>query len=252
MEHKTIELDVTLDKSSPVPLYFQLARELERAISDGRLVKGGFLENELDLAELWQVSRPTVRQAIQGLVDSGLLVRQRGVGTQVVNDELRPRVRLRGLYDELAEQGRHPTTTVIGHERVVADAWVSDALALPRGAVVVQIERCRYADGQRLAILRNWLTVEAAGEITTEQLLDNGLYALLRARGVWPHYLLQRIGARTASPTDAALLDLPVGAPLLTMSRQMQDKSGARVDIGDHVYNASVYSVEMPVVESSV
>jgi DNA-binding GntR family transcriptional regulator len=250
MERTTAAFDITLDRSSPMPLYFQLARELERAISDGRLVKGGFLENEIELASTWQLSRPTVRRAIQELVDSGLLVRQRGVGTQVVNDELRPRVRLRGLYDELLADGRHPTTTMIAHERVVADASISDALGLSRGSTVVHIERCRVADGRRIAILRNWLTVEAAGDITTEQLLGNGLYALLRARGVQPHYLLQRIGARTASPIDAALLDLPVGAPLLTTDQQMQDRSGTRVDIGEHVYDAMHYSVELPVVEN--
>jgi DNA-binding GntR family transcriptional regulator len=250
MERVTSEPDVNLDRSSPVPLYFQLAGELERAIAEGRLVKGGYLKNEIDLSELWQLSRPTVRRAIEELVDNGLLVRQRGVGTRVVNDQIRPRVRLRSLYDELVDQGRNPTTTVIAHEQVVADAWVSDALALPRGSVVVQLERCRYADGRRLAILRNWLTVDAAGDIPTEQLLETGLYALLRARGVWPHYLVQRIGARGAAPTDAALLDLPVGAPLLTMHRQMQSKSGARVDIGEHVYDASLYSVETALVET--
>ena len=250
MERPTAEFDITLDRSSPMPLYFQLAREIERAISDGRLVKGGFLENEIQLASGWQLSRPTVRRAIQELVDNGLLVRQRGVGTQVVNDELRQRVRLRGLYDELLAQGRQPTTTMIGHERLVADASISDALALPRGSTVVHIERCRVANGRRIAILRNWLTVEAAGDITTEQLLGDGLYSLLRARGVLPHYLFQRIGARTASPVDAALLDLPVGAPLLTMQRQMQDRSGSRVDSGDHVYDATHYAVEMPVIET--
>jgi len=250
MDHDIMQVDVTLDRSSPVPLYFQLSRELERAIADGRLVKGGFLANEIELAVLWQVSRPTVSKAIQELVDSGMMVRQRGIGTQVVNDQLRPRVRLRSLYEELADAGRHPTTTVISHEQVVADSSVSEALGVAPGATVVAIERCRYSNGRRLAILRNWLTIDAAGEITTEELINGGLYAQLRSRGVWPHYLIQRIGARTASPTDAALLNLAVGAPLLTMHRVMQDKSGTRVDVGDHVYDASNYEVEMPVIET--
>jgi DNA-binding GntR family transcriptional regulator len=250
MSRAVNEIEVTLDRSSPVPLYYQLERELERAIADGRLAKGTFLGNEIELSVIWQLSRPTVRRAIQALVENGLLVRQRGVGTQVVNDELRQRVRLRGLNDELLEQGKKPSTTVLSHEVVVGDSWITDALGIPRGSRVVQIERCRYADGQRLAILRNWLNPLAAGDITTDQLGEQGLYALLRARGVWPHFLIQRIGSRCASPTDAALLGLPVGAPLLTSFRHMQDKSGARVDIGDHVYDASIHSVEMAVVET--
>jgi DNA-binding GntR family transcriptional regulator len=250
MQRLITEIDIDLDRSSPVPLYHQLAAELRRAISEGRLPKGGFLENELDLADTWQLSRPTVRRAIQELVAAGLLVRQRGVGTQVVNDDLRPKVRLGSLFDDLAAQGRHPTTTVITHERVVADAAVSAELGLAPGSTVVHIERCRYADGRRLAIIRHWLTVEAAGELTTAQLTTSGLYSLLRARGIWPHYAVQRIGARAAAPTDAALLDLPTGAPLLTMHAVMQDKSGTRVDVGDHVYDASAYSIEMAVIET--
>jgi DNA-binding GntR family transcriptional regulator len=250
MERVVADVDISIDRSSPVPLYHQLADELRRALVEGRLVKGGFLENEIDLAETWQLSRPTVRRAIQELVEAGLLVRQRGVGTQVVNDELRPKVRLSSLYDDLAAHDRQPSTMVITHERVVADAAVSDALGLPPGSTVVHLERCRYAAGRRLAVLRNWLTVEAAGEIATAQLTATGLYTTLRARGIWPHYAWQRIGARTASPTDAALLDLPVGAALLTLHVVMQDKSGARVDVGDHVYDASEYTMEMAVIET--
>jgi len=250
MERVITELAITVDRSSPVPLYYQLAAELRRAIAEGRLVKGGFLDNELELAEVWQMSRPTVRRAIQELVDAGLLVRQRGVGTQVVNDELRPKVRLTSLYDDLLAVDGDPTTTVITHERVIADTTVSAGLALALGSTVVHTERCRLSAGRRLAVLRNWLTIDAAGELTTTQLVGNGLYALLRARGIWPHYAVQRIGARTAGPTDAALLDLPVGAPLLTVHRVMQDKSGTRIDVGDHVYDASAYSMEMAIVES--
>jgi len=250
MERVSPQLDVSVDRSSPIPLYHQLAAELRRAIAEGRLVKGGFLGNELELADAWQLSRPTVRRAIEELVDAGLLVRQRGVGTQVVNDELRPKVRLTSLYDVLSAQGRHPTTMVMTHERVIADADVCVELALPPGSMAVHIERCRFAGGRRLAILRNWLTIESAGELTTEQLVGGGLYAWLRARGIWPHYAIQRTGARTAAPTDAALLDLPVGAPLLTVHVVMQDRSGTRIDVGHHVCDASEYSMETAVIES--
>ncbi len=250
MERVSPQLDVMVDRSSPVPLYHQLAAELRRAIAEGRLVKGGFLGNELELAETWQLSRPTVRRAIEELVDAGLLVRQRGVGTQVVNDELRPKVRLTSLHDDLSARDRHPTTTVITHERVIGDAAVCAELSLAPGSTVVHVERCRFADGRRLAILRNWLTIGAAGDLTTEQLVANGLYAWLRARGIWPHYAIQRIGARTAAPTDAALLDLPVGAPMLTVHVVMQDRSGTRVEVGDHVYDASAYSMETAVIET--
>src|SRR3954470_21609266 len=86
--------DVALDRSSPVPLYFQLATQLEAAIDRGDLSAGGRLDNEIELADRLGVSRPTMRRAIQELVSKGLLVRKRGVGTQVVRGGLKRRVEL--------------------------------------------------------------------------------------------------------------------------------------------------------------
>ena len=72
---------VRLDHDSPVPLYHQAAQALEEAIDDGRLPRGSKLESELDLAEQLRISRPTMRAAIKQLVDKGLLLRRRGIGT---------------------------------------------------------------------------------------------------------------------------------------------------------------------------
>ena len=71
-------LTVELDRSSPVPLYYQLAQAIEAAIRDGELAPGDRFENELALAKRLTLSRPTTRRAIQELVDKGLLVRKRG------------------------------------------------------------------------------------------------------------------------------------------------------------------------------
>jgi DNA-binding GntR family transcriptional regulator len=196
------------------------------------------------------VSRLTLRRAIQELVDNGLLVRKRGVGTQVVNDQLPRPARLGSLYDDLIERGRTPSTTVLAHERVIADDVIADQLSLPPGSPVVYLERCRYADGKRLAILRNWLTVAAAADITTDDLMATGLYCLLRDRGIWPHSSWRRLAARNAGPVDAALLGLAVGAPVLVMESTMQDKSGTRIEVSEQLHDGASYTMELSVVES--
>ena len=81
-----VPLAVELDRSSPVPLYSQLAQAIEAAIRYGDLAPGDRFENELALAKRLTLSRPTTRKAIQQLVDKGLLVRKRGIGTQVVQN----------------------------------------------------------------------------------------------------------------------------------------------------------------------
>jgi DNA-binding GntR family transcriptional regulator len=156
------DLEIVLNRVSPVPLYHQLARQLVAAIEGGILPKGAFLDNELDLADRWQVSRPTVRRAIQDLVDAGMLVRRRGVGTQVVNDQVRRPFKLTSLFDDLAAIGREPVTAVLTVATVQADEDIAEALEVAVGTDVVHLERTRSVGGQPLAILRNWLVGDVA------------------------------------------------------------------------------------------
>ena len=94
--------EITVDHASPVPLYFQVASQIEKAIDSGSLAVGTRLDNEIDLAARLGLSRPTIRQAIGSLVDKGLVVRRRGAGTQVVFNRVRRPLELTSLYDDLA------------------------------------------------------------------------------------------------------------------------------------------------------
>lgn len=245
-----MELDVSLNRLSPVPLYHQLAHQLKEAISSGELAKGTFLGNELLLADQWQVSRPTVRRAIQDLVDDGLLVRRRGVGTQVVNDQVRRPSTLTSLYEDLAASGREPRTVVISLERVRATDEDAESLGIRAGTTVVEVVRLRSAGIQPLAVMRNVLPVELGADLDVDDLEQRSLYSLLRERGVRPHYATQRVGARAASDHESVLLRVRPGAPLVTMRRVLQDDTGRKVEIGDHAYDAAHYTIEMSIVES--
>src|ERR1700754_5105784 len=103
---------VEIDRSSPVPLYHQLAEQLTAAITDGTLQPGDPFENEIAVAERLQLSRPTGRRAIQELVDQGLLDPRRGLGTTVANRKVHRKVALSSLYDDLHRDGRKPRTEV--------------------------------------------------------------------------------------------------------------------------------------------
>ena len=123
-------LPFDLDRTSPVPLYYQLAQQLEAAIEHGVLAPGNLLGNEVDLSVRLGLSRPTVRQAIQSLVDKGLLVRRRGVGTQVVHSQVKRPLELSSLYDDLESAGQGPSTRVLRNERTPASPDVAAALCL--------------------------------------------------------------------------------------------------------------------------
>lgn len=237
------QLGLSVDRTSPVPLYYQLARQLEAAIGAGTLAPGSLLGNEIELAARLGLSRPTVRQAIQSLVDKGLLVRRRGVGTQVVHSTIRRPLELSSLYDDLETAGQRPETRVLGIAVEPATAEVAAALGVADGADVQLVERLRYAGGEPLAYLRNHLPLGLL-PLDAERLEATGLYRLMRAAGITLHSARQSVGARAAGAEEAGRLGESAGAPLLTMERTTFDDKGRAVELGAHVYRASRYAFE--------
>src|SRR5690349_24653199 len=176
---------VHLDRSSPVPLYFQVATRLQELIEKGEIGVGSRIENEVDLAERLGVSRPTTRRAIQYLVERGMLVRKRGVGTQVVHPKVRRPVELSSLSDDLSAGDRAPRTEVLDLRVVPASEEVAAALELLPGTEVTWIERLRHAAGEPLALMHNAIPRDVLRP-TEADLAANGLYELLRQAGHVP------------------------------------------------------------------
>jgi GntR family transcriptional regulator len=244
----SVRLPVQIDRASPIPLYHQLAEQLSALIEGGTLKPGDLFENELSLAQRLGLSRPTVRQAIGQLLTQGLFVRRRGIGTTVAKGMVHRRAELTSLYEDLAREGRQPHTDVLCLVTDALDDRATAALGLSTNTPLVAMVRIRYAGDTPLAVLRNWLPPQYA-DITPEQLSSNGLYALLRARGVRPKVARQTIGAHNAGREDRRLLHLTKAEPLLTMTRSAYDGKGDAVEFGDHCYRAEHYALDMTVHE---
>ena len=235
---------LVIDRNSPVPLYFQVAQHMESAIQSGDLPTGTLLQNEVDLAESLGLSRPTMRRAMQHLVDKGLVVRRRGVGTRVVLPKLRRPLELTSLNDDLNRAGRKPTTEVLSFERVEAPDDVAERLEVPEGTLVLELVRLRRADGEPIAKLTNYLP-ERIAEFSESDLGDHGLYDLMRSQGVALHSATQTLGARNATAAESRMLDEPRGAALITAQRVTYDDHGAAVEFGNHIYASSRYTFEV-------
>lgn len=236
-----------LDRTGPVPLYFQVSSMLEAAIRSGGIPAGARLENEIAIGQRLGLSRPTIRRAIQELVDKGLLVRRRGIGTQVVQGQVTRQVELTSLYEDLKSAHHEPGTKVLQHETRPAEAGVAEHLGVPVGSDIVYLRRQRLTDGVPVALLENYLPPEF-GDITTEQLESRGLYQILRGRGVTIRIAKQKIGARRAHGDESELLGIDKGGPVLTMERVAFDASGRVIEFGHHCYRPDMYSFETTLV----
>ena len=238
---------ISVNRSSPVPLYFQVAEQLERAILDGSLGPGERISNEVALAQELGLSRPTMRQAIQVLVDKGLLVRKRGVGTQVVRGQVSRPLELTSLFDDLTQAGARVGTQVLSLDSIEPDAETSAALQLAAGDQVWRLERLRFVGDEPLAHMLNFLPVSLA-DLGSVDFTAVGLYETLRRSGVVMRVAQQRICARRAEPAEAKLLHEKRGAPLLTMERTAFDDAGNGVEVGIHAYRPALYAFESTLV----
>jgi DNA-binding GntR family transcriptional regulator len=233
------------DRSSPVPLFFQISEEIRRLIEDGSLEPGTFLAGENELAAQWDVSRPTVRRAMDELVQAGLVQRRRGLGTMVVRNEIRRSSRLSSLYDDLIHLDRKPTTTVISMTRLRATGDIARDMQVDEGAEVLTLRRVRFVDGTGLALLHNYIPFDLVAGLTAQDFQRDGLYSMLRKRGCFPTHAVQSVGARIAMRQEAHHLGISEGSPVLTAERVTRDATGRVVDLGRHVYDASHYLFEM-------
>jgi len=235
---------IQVDRNSPVPLYFQVAQHLEHLIESGDLATGTRLENEIDLADQLGLSRQTMRRAIEYLVGRGLLLRKRGIGTQVVQAKVTREVELTSLYDDLAKTGRDPSTTVVSFSTEPAPDALAAEFGLAAGTPVYVFERLRFAGAEPLALMRNHVP-EHLMRLSAADLEAQGLYNLFRANGISMRIAKQSIGARAATAAEARALGERKGAPLLTMERSAYDEQGRAVEHGRHVYRASRYRFDL-------
>ena len=214
--------DIAIDRTNEVPLYSQIAEALAALILDGTLTPGTRIEDEVSMARRLEVSRPTTRQALQRLVDRGLISRRRGAGTVVTSPHVRRPMELSSLLADLTRGGHTVSTTITDYSTHPADEEEAERLEIEPGTNVTRIRRMRCADGEPIALMDN----------------------LLRTQGVVPTTATQAIGARNATTDEAKALDEKRRAALLTVTRTAYDSSGAVIEYGTHVYRASRYSFE--------
>src|SRR5689334_20178366 len=173
---------MTLEPSSPLPLYHQLERVLAERIADGRY-RDGF-PGDLELAAEFSVSRGTVRQALDRLARSGLIVRHQGRGSFVAAPLEYPLGRFYRFAHEMQVRGIPESSRVLARGVVRAPAAVAGALGLPRGERVLRVVRLRLAGERPLLLETSHFPDDVGAPLRFADLSEGSLYDLLEGSAV--------------------------------------------------------------------
>lgn len=208
-----------IDRSSPLPLYFQLARLLTEDIVRGRLSPGERLTSEPDIGNQFGVSRATVRQALQRLESEGLIQRIKGRGTFVAGSrEHSWLLQSSGgfFHEEVDRMGFAVTSTVLRAEVAPLTHWATDALGLPDSAKGVNLERLRFIDGKAALYVADYLPTQFADAALSLSDGDGSLYDRLeQMTGVTVHGGRRTLEAVHAETRVTEMLGVRSRTPLM-------------------------------------
>lgn len=232
-----------LSRSSPEPLYRQLAGHLEADIRSGRLAPGHRLESETVLGLRFAVSRITLRQAVEELVRKQLVVRKQGKGTFVTAAAVRHDLKhLHGLLGSLFSQAAKASTKLLRYELCVPPADVIGLLNLPPGEPALRLDRLYLIDGKPVAFAQACLVPEVAT-------LARGKAALISTedmmRDVGIRVVSSQVGIRaeTAGAVVGRLLKISARAPVLVLRRKTFGDDGMIKEVGRISFCSDAYEL---------
>jgi GntR family transcriptional regulator len=223
------------------PLYLQLKRWIEDAVARGAIKPGDALPSERDLALRVDVSRVTVRKAVQHLVRDGVLVQRHGSGTFVAPQTHRVEQSLSQLTsfaEDMARRGMSVHSVWLDRGIYHPSPEETVVLGLSSGENVSRVARLRISGDMPLAIERAALSARA---LPDPDQIGTSLYAHLEKSGNRPVRAIQRIRAANLGEDDAKLLEVPAGAAGLYIERISYLNSGKVIEFTRSIYRGDTY-----------
>lgn len=227
-----------LEESGRGPLYRQVQSLIRDAMNAGSLRPEETIPPERELASELGVSRITIRKAIDGLVDEGLLTRRQGAGTFVAGRVEKQFAKLTSFSEDMAARGRAVRSEWLLRAEGAVTPDEALTLGLSPGTRVYRFNRIRYADDLGMAL--EYSTIAGFG-LTSLGAVDASLYAALQATGNRPVRALQRLRAVLFDERQAKLLGVEPGAPGLFIERRGFLEDGRTIEMTHSWYRGDAY-----------
>lgn len=235
----------SINRRSKIPYYQQLYEILRGKIVNGEWKPGDMMPPETELIELYQVSRNTVRQVLDLLVQEGLIYRQRGRGTFVSHPTLeQTMLRIVSFTEDMKQRGFIPSTQVLSAQIIAAPSDKANKLQLDDGEELAVIERLRMADGEPMSVEKSFLVHQYCPNIFRYDYAHNPLRQVLeRDYRIRLVHARQVIRAVMATVELAEILEIKIPSPLLFIERVTFSQDMLPVEYLEIFYRADRYSL---------
>jgi len=237
---------------SPLPLYTQIKDVLRERILDGTYPAHSKLPSESELIGAFGVSRITVRQALRDLQKEGLTFSIQGKGTFVTKPKaVQELTRLQGFGEAMARKGYETYSKLVGTKELSADKAVAQALDLPQGTPVVQIERIRYLNRSPVSLDVSFFPADVGRRLVQEDLATRDIFDILENDydlGLEAADLT--IDATIATRRLGKLLGVEEGSPILRIERLTYVSGGRPMDFEYLYYTGDSYQYRLRVERS--
>jgi len=212
---------MSIDKNSLLPLYHQVEESIRQDIANRIYLSGQSIPTELELQEKFNVSRETIRKAVNNLVLAGLVEKRKGVGTFVTHPKIVHRIgHIYGSSEEILARGMIPSTTFIERKEINPPEPMRQEMAIEKGATVIKVKRLRFVNEEPVAILSSYLPKDLVPDLARVKFRGNSLYKTLEE--IY-HLTLSEgdeiIEAGSIRGKDAELLRIRKASPVLVVRR---------------------------------
>ncbi|MDN7242892.1 GntR family transcriptional regulator [Planococcus sp. N028] len=238
-----------IDKEGVVPIYYQLKTMIKEQVEGGRWKPDDMIPSERELSEKYKISRATVRQAINELVQEGILYRKRGMGTYVAKPKINQGLtKLTSFTSDMQRRGHKPGSKVLHMKVVPPSKKAAEALMLDAEDEVVELFRLRLADDEPMAIEKTFLPLEKVSPLLNDSLENKSLYAELKEKcNLDLVQATQTIEISYPDQTEAQFLGIRENEPVLLIERTTFLENSIPIEYVCSLYRADRYkfTIEM-------
>ncbi len=235
----------TIDPSNVVPKYYQLANIIRQQIENGTFPAYTAIPSERLIEEQYSLSRPTIRQAIDILERQGYLYRVHGKGTFVSPPKLQKGIlELTSFSEDMRNRGLEPGQQILEYGEIKPPTKIARQLEInDPDKKVLQIKRLRFGDGSPIGLQDSYLCLPAGQTITREEIETRGsIYTILQEKfGLYPTEADETLEVTLATPEEAALLQIPMGSPLLLNERRLWSQNRQAIEFVRILYRGDRY-----------